>query len=119
MRTPPPQLERLHLFIYLYEHGGIFPQSPSHWLKWTAFSPALSLSFFVQPLMFAGPPWLLLLEPQFLFFALESQQVVPMNLPFLSSLSTMGCVSYLQGVRQRQIVVRTGLVDVLWSQNLA
>lgn len=52
-----------------------------------------------------------------LLLALQSQQVVPMTFPFLSSPSTRWRDSYLQGVRQGdQMALRTGLGAEPWLQ---
>lgn len=63
-------------------------------------------------------------RPQAPHLVLQSQQVVPMNLSFLSSFSTRWRVLYLQGIREgHQIALRIGLgVEPWlqpWSQNLA
>lgn len=81
------------LLVHLYDHGGIFPTYPSHWLKRQALSPTLSVSCSVQALIPTSPRWLRLLEPRFPevtredFSIFLSCQVAPMN---LSSLSTRG-----------------------------
>lgn len=62
--------------------------------------------------------------PQAPHLVSQSQQVVPMNLSFLSSFSTRWRVLYLQGVREgHQTALRIGLGAEPWlqprSQNLA